>query len=346
MRSVVVALAVLMHVQSSMAACDNMASEPFSGECSNVASQGSKTESSLLQVTTHKDRAAPEALYAKEASQETKKTKIWQLAIDDVFLYDHLPKAGGSFVRGVLAGGGSEGKVLPMANVAIREESESLTAEDRARTFTVGSVRDPCDYYVSCWSFSRNLPDIVAITGGPELYGTSEQLNTTDDVARFGKWLRNTMPHGLAPGLLTTRFLWSYYNESVAGAKPPEPNLQGWPDEDRKVYAKASLAFDPMTVDCWIKTETLTDDMRSCLMLFESRAGPGIVNWKEYEKIVAAREKEHAQETTRSTAGENIWTKNSGHQDKCFYYNKATSDFVHNTDRQIFDKFGYPPCCQ
>jgi len=342
MRSIVRALAVLVHVQSSTAACDNKASQPFveSGACDNVASQGgSKPESSLLQVARQKDRSAPQAL------TETSQTKNWQLAIDDVFLYDHLPKAGGSFVRGVLAGGGSEGKVLPLANVRIREESDTLTPEDRQHTFTVGSVRDPCDYYVSCWSFSRNIPKVVAATGGEEFYGTSEQLNTTDDIARFGKWLRNTMPDGLGPGLLTARFLWSYFNESVAGAVIPEPNLQGWTIQDRLVYANAAAAFDPSSVDCWIKTETLTDDMRNCLSLFEERAGPGIVNWKEYEEIVARREKEHAEETTRSTAGNNIWTKNSGHQPTCFYYDKANADFVFNTDKEIFAKFGYPACC-
>jgi hypothetical protein len=341
MRSIVRSIVFLVLAQTSIAACIHEASEPFveSEACDNVASQGdSEPKPSLLQVSSQKDRPA-------QSLTESSSKKIWQLAIDDVFLYDHLPKAGGSFVRGVLAGGGSEGKVLPATNVRIREESETLTAEDRQRTFTVGSVRDPCDYYVSCWSFSRNIPSVVATTGGPEFYGISEQLNTTEDIARFGKWLRNTMPGGLGPGLLTARFLWSYFNESVAGAKIPEPNLQGWSTQDRLVYAKAATAFDPSSVDCWIRTETLTDDMRECLSQFEERAGPGIVNWAEYEDIVERREQEHAAETTRSTSGANIWTKNSGHQPTCFYYDKASADLVFNTDKEIFEKFGYPACC-
>jgi len=342
MRSIVRALVVLVHVQSSTAACDNKASEPYSESdaCDSVASQGdSKHESSLLQLARQQGSTAPQAL------AETSQTKVWQLAIDDVFLYDHLPKAGGSFVRGVIAGGGSEGKVLPVANVRIREESEGLTAEDRQRTFTVGSVRNPCDYYVSCWSFSRHIPEVVQTTGGAAFYGTSEHLNTTDDIARFGKWLRNSMPGRLAPGLLTARFLWSYFNESVAGARHPEPNLQGWSTHDRQIYAKAAAAFDPSSVDCWIRTEKLTADMRHCLALFEKRAGPGIVNWQQYEEIVARREVEHAMETTSNTKGENIWTKNSDHQPTCFYFDKATADYVYNTDKEIFAKFGYPACC-
>jgi len=341
MRSIVRSIAFLVLAQTSIAACDHEASEPFveSEACDNVASQGgSEPKPSLLQVSSQKDRPA-------QSLTESSSKKIWQLAIDDVFLYDHLPKAGGSFVRGVLAGGGSEGKVLPETNVRIRLESETLTAEDRQRTFTVGSVRDPCDYYVSCWSFSRNIPQVVASTGGAEFYATSEHQNTTEDVARFGKWLRHTMPDGRGPGLLTTRFLWSYFNESVAGAVIPEPNLQGWPMEDRQIYADAAAAFDPKSVDCWIRTESLTDSMRDCLSLFEEKAGEGIVNWQEYEDIVERREMEHEKETTQGTAGKNIWTKNSGHQPTCFYYDKANADFVAEIDKDIFAKFGYPPCC-
>jgi hypothetical protein len=74
------ALAVLVHVQSSIAACDNKASEPFveSGACDNVASQvGSKPESALLQVARQNDRSAPQAL------TETEQKKTWRLAIHD-----------------------------------------------------------------------------------------------------------------------------------------------------------------------------------------------------------------------------------------------------------------------
>jgi len=348
MRCIVWALAVLVHVhvQLSIAACVNNTSEPFaaSAACDNAGSQGiSGSQSSLLQMArqTHLTPKAP--------TEQTRKRTL-QLAFDDVFLYDHLPKAGGSFIRAVLTGGDAGvSKVISSDHVRVIEEGGTLSEEDRQLTFTVGSVRNPCDYYVSCWAFSGRLPAAVQKaggfqeTGGEEYYGTSDELNTPEDQQRFGKWLRHVMPDGLAPGLLTARLLWSYANQSVANASRPEPNLQGWAEEDRLTYYAAALSFDPSSVDCWVRTETLTDDLRRCLVLFEDRAGSGIVNWNEFNETVALREGEH--EDVKDVSMKNVWTKNSGHQPCEFYFDKANADFVLETDSTIFSKFGYSACC-
>jgi len=264
-----------------------------------------------------------------------------------VFLYDHLPKAGGSFIRGVF----TKSKVISSDSLRIVEEGQTLTEQDRQLTFTVGSMRNPCNYYVSCWAFSGRLaPGVQRIGGfdqkpGEDFYGTSDELNTPEDQQRFGRWLRHVMPGGAAPGLLTTRMLWSYANKSVGNASRPEPNLQGWPEKDRLTYLAASLSFDPASVDCWIKTETLKDDLRNCLVRFDERAGGGVVNWAEFNKIVKSQEEEHQNTNAPGNFTFKVWTKNSEHQPCGFYFDKANTDFVLKTDFAIFTKFGYPKRC-
>jgi len=153
------------------------------------------------------------------------------------------------------------------------------------------------------------------------------------------------MPDGLAPGLLTSRVLWSYANESVANASRPEPNLQKWTAEDRLTYAAAALSFDPSSVDCWIRTETLKDDLRSCLTRFNDRAGGDVVNWVEFNKTVKAQEEEHEKTSEPGKFKFKVWTKNSEHQPCDFYFDQANTDFVLQTDSEIFSKFAYPKCC-
>lgn len=347
MRSIFCALGVLVHVRSSIAACDSDTCEQFveSAVSDDVASQGAReTQPSLLQKTTQAGRTPPSIM------QDQVKTTILQLP--DVFLYDHLPKAGGSFIRGVLAGPDTLGKVIPEDHLRIITEADTLTKVDKqlSGTFTVGSVRNPCDYYVSCWSFFGQVLKTGGYGGehpygGEEYFGVSPELNTSEDQQRFGKWLRYSMPDGLEPGVLTARILWSYFNESVGNAVQPEPSMRGWSLKDRQVYAAAAAAFDPSSVDCWVKTETLTEDLRHCLTLYEDRVGPGIVNWKEFEGIIARQEQAHKQETFQSTNGDNLYTKNSGHPPCEFFFDKANTDFVLKTDRQIFSKFGYSKCC-
>lgn len=334
MRNAIIAgaLVALSNAQST-AACIHNTSEQFalSVACDNDARHVSEPRHALLQMTKHQDRT-PLHIITKQV-----RTSTLQLGLDDVFLYDHLPKAGGSFVKGVF----SEGKVVPLDRLRIINESQTLSSEDRLRTFTVGSVRNPCDYYVSCWSYFGQLPlkYRVAAGAGPEYYGVSNDLSTSEDLRRFGQWLHYVMPDSRGPGLLTARILWSYFNESVSTAVPPGPNMRGWMEKDRKVYAVAAASLDPASIDCWIKTETLPNDLTNCLMLFEEAAGYDIVNWTEYNTIVERLTAEH------DLGIKNGWTKKSSHQPCAFYFNEANTDFVLNADNEIFSKFGYSKCC-
>lgn len=316
-----------------------------STSCGHIGTEEDGAEAevgrALLQVQKQRVVSTPPSMM-----QEKVPATILQLS--DVFLYDHLPKAGGSFVRGVLAGPETLGKVIPVDHLRILEESHTLSAADKqlTATFTVGSVSNPCDYYVSFWSFFGQITVDGNMYGGPEYFAVSDAMNTAEDQRRFGEWLRYTMPGGLEPGELTARVLWSYFNESVGTAARPEPTMRGWSPKDHAVYAAAAEALDPSSVDCWIHTETLTDDLRKCLTLYEARVGPGIVNWNEYETIVARQTREHKEQSIKNTGGKNIWTKNSDHPPCEFLFeDQANVDYVLKIDHRIFKKFGYSKCC-
>jgi hypothetical protein len=278
-------------------------------------------------------------------SEQSRKTII-DLSLPDVFLYDHLPKAGGSFIRGIFEMPENVGKIIPKENYRIVTEFVSLTPDMRRETFTVGSVRNPCDYYVSWWAFKGKQVGPDFLTGKKEqVFGASENLDTREDQLRFKTWLHWMMPDAKPPGLLTSRVLWSYFNESVAGARQPpvmlEAEREPWAEADRAIYVAAADKLDPSTVDCWIKTESIASDLRKCLELFEQQAGSKIVNWVEFDKIIEQREKQHDELTLSAQ-----WTpKKNGHAKCNFYFNDNMKKYVYKLDHAIFDKFGYSGCC-
>jgi hypothetical protein len=335
-------VAVWMHVQVSRSVRVVSSKDDLVAESPIVLDTVANEEPSLLQMARHTVRL-PSGQHRKN---------VMQLSLPDVLLYDHLPKAGGSFIRSILVGHFSNTDVKNVApehvlapeNVRIVREFEGLTEEDRRYTFTVGSVRNPCDYYVSNWAFWIQNPDYPA-----EYHNVSEDLNTTEDQRRFEKWLRMMMPDPEPPGVLTARMLESYFTESVANASGRLSNCfndTSCREANRLIYVAAVASLDPSAVDCWIKVENLTSDFRRCLTLFEQQAGSNIVNWTAFDSLSARREQELQNRMDWSNNG--LGTKNSGHQKCNFYFDYEggrLKDFVYKADFAIFNKFGYQSCC-
>ena len=110
------------------------------------------------------------------AHAKQSRKRIIQLSLPDVFLYDHLPKAGGSFIRSVFEKPDNAGMVIPKENYRMVDEGHSLTADMRRETFTVGSVRNPCEYYVSNWAFFGKK-EVNRQNKDTEYYGVTEETN-------------------------------------------------------------------------------------------------------------------------------------------------------------------------
>jgi len=271
----------------------------------------------------------------KEDTNRKVSSKLLLLSGHDV-VYNHLPKAAGTFVKSVLQ------KVMPQKELLIESEFDSITKADREQAFTIGSIRNPCNYYVSLWAFGSigkgTLRSYHGATIPDSYYGVTKSLNTSEDVRRFSAWLRYIMPHG-KPGLESARLAFSYVHERV----PQQFGNFAGPESLRN----ASLAslhnllqstidkFDPSSVNCWIRVENVKDDLKRCLQAFEKSTGASLVDWESFTQAVSSKENEN----------------NSQHQPCKFYYADANGTltgneaFIRSSDKAIFEKFGYDTCC-
>ena len=161
-------------------------------------------------------------------------------------VYKHFPKTGGTYVRAHL------GKLIPDDMLVVIEEFDSLSSltTDAADSFVIGSIRAPCEYYLSLWSYGSHGKgwQFAASDSATqqELYGRSPPFDNKQDRERLTAWLLENA------ALLTGRVRQSYGLE------------------------RHELA----AVDCWLHTEQLHDDLRDCLLEYEARQGT--VNWRSF----------------------------------------------------------------
>mmetsp|Transcript_23508 Transcript_23508/g.65184 ORF Transcript_23508/g.65184 Transcript_23508/m.65184 type:complete len:306 (-) Transcript_23508:1461-2378(-) len=158
-------------------------------------------------------------------------------------VFKHLPKAGGTFIRAHL------GNMIPDRKLVFVDEFESL-ARQEADAFILGSIRAPCSYYLSLWSYGSHGKGWQFSTSGRagqmELYGLSPPFDNRADKGRLTAWLLENA------GLLTSRVRQSY------GLEHHEISV----------------------VHCWIHTEQLERDLRRCLLEYEVRGGG--VKWEHF----------------------------------------------------------------
>ena len=63
-----------------------------------------------------------------------------------IFVYNHMPKCAGNTLVDIFTAS------IPKRYLKIENEFDRVTIRDNS-SFVVGSVREPCDYYVSLWSY-------------------------------------------------------------------------------------------------------------------------------------------------------------------------------------------------
>jgi hypothetical protein len=241
--------------------------------------------------------------------------------------YDHMPKTGGTYLISILEAG------VGAARFNIISEFDGvdyLVAED---SFTIGSMRNPCDLYVSLWAFgadgagtlSMQLPQDVR----DRVYGTtSPNKDSPEDVEKFRDWLRTISVLGQA-GTLTIRLAISYgFDPALTSMNLVGPASQ-YSETVRDEANAVMAAFDPERIDCWIYTENMTNDARICLQLWEvSNVDGGRVDWEPFE--VALQENDQ---------------HSSSHGPCKTYFDDEAEQLVWSTDRLAFEKFGYTSCC-
>mmetsp|Transcript_1040 Transcript_1040/g.2801 ORF Transcript_1040/g.2801 Transcript_1040/m.2801 type:complete len:354 (+) Transcript_1040:81-1142(+) len=272
--------------------------------------------------------------------------------------YMHMTKTGGSFVEKVLQdAAGSDRTILGFVDPwdlqgrrdYLRRFILYLT---NIPAFTIGAVRRPCDWYVSLWAdLGRQLRRDGLPAGA--LFAAEPLQNMTDDVARFRKFIRHAFEPAaegpwqdpkIWPGVMTTQFAWRYsisrrateYLYQTTKTRKGDPvEYDGYirPVNNKASakhvgkFWKALQEFDPSSVNCWLDTTSLEQDLRSCLMKAE-RMTTAKINWTAFEHAIASR-------------GHNP----SPHGECRQYFDQDTENLIRRVDSFIFEKFNYSSCC-
>lgn len=242
--------------------------------------------------------------------------------VDRPLVFKHLSKIAGTYVIDVLD------TVMGHGNWTLVDELFGLTETRKGDGFVISTTRNPCDYYVSLWSFdsTKNFALFSMQDGGSAFF----QENNTN-ATQFGNWLSWVQSHG--HGIMSYRLF-----ETLVAARD---GMSCWDQElgfcgekfnDTNVELGLSSFSPKETADCWIHTENLVDDFRHCLKQYEEATG-ATLNWDVFEDLV---KKPH-----KKGANHNL----SEHKHCDYYFDNKTAASVMKSDRHIFEAFGYETCC-
>lgn len=223
-------------------------------------------------------------------------------------VYNHMPKAGGTTLVAVFQA------VIPAEQLKIETEMETVENE-KAGSFVVGSVREPCDYYLSLWAYGVSGEGRFHNSVTHKCGGNSELLYGVDPSpaasATFRQWL------AVAVDSMGMRFNNSYPQRAL--------------------------------VDCWVRTEFLDSDTMRCLEQYSARGGS--VDWGAAAVELSPQkhaQRRQAQRPVRSSSvskeGEEVNT--SEHGECAEYYDDASAKRVlTGGDAFLGQAFGYGACC-
>mmetsp|Transcript_13001 Transcript_13001/g.29593 ORF Transcript_13001/g.29593 Transcript_13001/m.29593 type:complete len:288 (+) Transcript_13001:70-933(+) len=238
---------------------------------------------------------------------------IWE---PEGLTYNHLPKAGGTAVRQLIWAATSN-------DYRLEVEDQAIDSNDTQR-FLIGSVRNPCDYYVSLYSYG-------AMGLGPFREHVPKELYKTNSAEHFRRWLRFTLEILGKPspvGLMTARVLQSYTLQKKPLDYVFKP-MQFISAEDMAEYSATLPKFNRSVVDCWVMTEDLVADTKRCLQRYEYVAQDKL-DWNHFNELVR-------------TSGR----INPSKHDACStFFDEGSERLVRQTDSLIFSAFGYSSCCE
>lgn len=267
----------------------------------------------------------------------------WSEPPRKLLLYNHNPKAGGGSVYAALdlAIGQRCSSVLnatPDCWATVHEECFS-GREEQAQFFVLGSVREPCDHYLSLWAFGSAGRGVSPCNQDKEASLCKEQygkdppyFNSSADVNRFHRW----MGFPSVQGEVAHRFMNSYV------------------DAEGETF-----------VDCWVVTDRFLDSLFRCLRMFASQGGR--VRWDEHRVRTIFRDQlppSNVPPWPPSAPPASQMTKNSLTMDPRAYHHGPCSQYFdrklslavrHGPDAALYEhfsdlgfgrSFGFAGCCQ
>jgi len=223
------------------------------------------------------------------------------LLLDDPMLeLKHNPKTGGSFVINVLGMLLQKGKVHTIPEFT---PSSGIADMPQTSAFKIGMIREPCAQYKSLWSYCVLGKRGRYGLGEPACaYAPSGPRARIDDVGLFREFVKTLVSDDDKIGLVTCRTHYNYINRSmkdmmeIRGLNNACGGLDGV-DQMKEAPGEAILESFARgnamaAADCWLHTETLEQDLRKCLEMFERRTGQ-TANLDSFDRVVARAHEIH-----------------------------------------------------
>lgn len=260
-------------------------------------------------------------MFTQSSNQTGPRVLVWS-SESPITYYHHIAKTGITSIVDLLNSsleGFREGQNTLWAFMPTRQKEHG--------DFYIGSIRNPCNYYVSLWSYSsehENSQLRKNMSNDPEtdrFFNVTSNKTSADDKSKFHEFMNHTMGE---IGICTGRFAYGYVS---LGNNPTFLTKQLSHDDVSKIQSKLN-AFNTSLIDCWVSTETLTDDMAVCLRMLERQLHVH-VNWTNFDE-----------------AATHPKSNPSSHGPCKDYYNKELENLIVNkTDPIVFSKFGFDACC-
>lgn len=219
-------------------------------------------------------------------------------------------------------------------------ETTGLGPSERSGTFIIASIRNPCSYYPSLWAFQAHKSWAHAQN---ILYDCFDFETNGYNREKFYNWM--DVVQGTQHGIMTLR-QW----EAMVDGQRKQTNTKKvdghngskcWEDnmptcakqfDDSKVET-AMRTYSPRTAaDCWVHLETMENDLKTCLTIYEEHAGVQM-DWAHFETEL--QHLKHVNPSSHATC-ESFYEGPEG---------KKYKELIKSQDAYIFDKFGYGTCC-
>mmetsp|Transcript_43240 Transcript_43240/g.99674 ORF Transcript_43240/g.99674 Transcript_43240/m.99674 type:complete len:289 (-) Transcript_43240:94-960(-) len=245
-----------------------------------------------------------------------------------ILVVDHVPKCAGTFVNFM-----ARGAVDPSA-LELVTEADKLTKDNLGNgRFILGMVRNPIDYYISIWAY-KGYFDYFTAEEFQQIKPLGDPAGADpEDAARFKRFVMLFSDRDL--GLLSFLVYYSYldlngiipetwdYHGRVGDA------FQGSDGQQNKAAVIADLqrfSEENSTVDCWVRTESATEDTTQCFQRFAALGGP--VNFTAFTESLEVE-----------------FTNTGSHLGCGALYDAELLDYVRAGDAEVFRAFHYPTTC-
>lgn len=219
--------------------------------------------------------------------------------------------------------------VAGLGNATIRDDPFNHAYQGahykRPTDFYIGTIRNPCNYYVSLWSYnvqtnnSAVRKDLEA-EGHHEFFANvTANKSSAHDIQVFQSFTKHISGD---IGVFTGRLAYGYIPYS-----PLTSNFstRGYNSTRNSKIKSMFDEFNTSRVDCWVDTNSVTEDATICLQMLEKDYNLKVY-WDAFD----------------TAKGNHNPSKHAPCKD---YYDKEMERFVREKDGVVFKKFGYDQCC-